>query len=414
MTTTDRVTPGAVGLLLLGSLGYGAMMFSWFSLPAYLPTVTADLGLSGTEAGALVGAVPLTYVPVALVSGLLVDRLGHRRVVGAGVALIGVAHLARGYAEGFPAMLALTALLGVGGTGVTFGLPKLVAALFPTDRSGVASTVYLLGAYAGTATAFAVGRSILGPELGGWRPLFRVTGLAVLGVAAAWAVASVVLAQGRNPELDAGTPITALRGILASRQMRLLVAVGFVYLLVAHGLQGMLQTILESRGLDAARAARATTLLVAAQVVGVLVVPPVADASGRRRGALVGSLACCTVGVATLVAWVAGIAGVATAASVVGVAPAVLAGGASVVLVGVGLGGVAPLLRALPPDLEGVGPERTGVAVGLVFALGEAGGFLGPFAIGALGDLTGSYVPGLGLLLVGTLAALAAGAGIDV
>lgn len=429
--TTDRVTPGAVGLLLLGSLGYGAMMFSWFSLPAYLPTMSADLGLSGTQAGALAGAVPLTYVPVSLVSGLLVDRLGHRRVVGAGVALVGVAHLGRGYAAGFPAMLALTALLGVGGTGVTFGLPKLVAALFPAERSGVASTVYLLGAYAGTATAFAVGRSILGPALGGWRPFFRVTGLAVLGIAAAWAVAAVVFARGRDPDLDAGAPVTALRGILASRQLRLLVVVGFVYLLVAHGLQGMLQTVLESRGLDAARAARATTLLVVAQVVGVLVVPAAADATGRRRLALVGSVACCTVGVAALVAWVADVAGVATPGSLAGVAsagslaggvpavpvsvaPAVVAGIVPVVLVGFGLGGIAPLLRALPPELEGVGAERTGVAVGLVFAVGETGGFLGPFAIGALGDLTGSYAPGLGILLVGTLAALVAGAGIDV
>ena len=48
-----------------------------------------------------------------------------------------------------------------------------------------------------------------------------------------------------------------------------------------------------------------------------------------------------------------------------------------------------------------------------MFAVGEVGGFLGPFAIGALGDLTGSFAPGLALLALGTLTALAAGSALE-
>jgi nitrate/nitrite transporter NarK len=59
-------------------------------------------------------------------------------------------------------------------------------------------------------------------------------------------------------------------------------------------------------------------------------------------------------------------------------------------------------------ELESVGPERTGVAVGLVFAVVEVGGFLGPFAIGASADLTGSYAAGLGLPALGTVVAFGA------
>lgn len=60
----------------LGGVGYARLMLVWFSLPAYLPTVIADLGLSGTQAGLLAGAIPLTYVPLSLASGLFVDRVG--------------------------------------------------------------------------------------------------------------------------------------------------------------------------------------------------------------------------------------------------------------------------------------------------------------------------------------------------
>lgn len=391
---SERTTPGTVALLVVGSLSYGAMMFSWFSLPAYLPTVTADLGLTETQAGALAGAVPLTYVPVALFSGLLVDRFGYRRVIGTGLILIGLSQFGRGYADGFLPMLALTVSLGVGATGITFGLPKLVAALFPPARSGVASTVYLVGSYAGTATAFSLGRPVLGPALGGWRPLYRTTGVVVLGIALVWAVGALTLARGEESDANSESPLAVLREVFASRPMRLLVVVGFVYLLVLHGLQGMLQTVLEARGLSPAAAGQTTTLMVAAQVVGVLLIPAVADYADQRRAVLVGSVACCTIGVTALTA---------------GVAAAV-----PVALVGFGLGGISPLIRALPAEFDAVGPERTGVAVGLIFAVGEAGGFIGPFAVGALGEATGSYAPGLALLAVGTLAALVAGAALDV
>lgn len=390
----DDSTPGAVALLALGSFGYAAMMFSWFSLPAYLPVVSADLGISEAKAGALAGAVPLTYVPVALFSGLLTDRLGARRTVGAGLLVIGLAHLVRGYASGFVPMLAATALLGVGGTGITFGLPKLVSGLFAADRVGAANTVYLLGSSAGTASAFAIGRPLLGPALGGWRPLFRATGAAVLAVGLAWIVAARLLARSEVAETESERPLAALGTVVRSRGMQLLVVVGFAYLLTMHGLQGMLQTVLEARGWSAVRAGRTNTLLVVAQVVGLLTVPVFADRYDRRRSATVASASLCTAGTAALAAG----------------GPAF----AAVALVGLGAGGLSPLVRALPVELDDVGPERTGVAVGLVFAVGEAGGFVGPFAIGALQELTGSYAPGLALLSVGGAAAVLASAAMDV
>lgn len=101
-----------------------------------------------------------------------------------------------------------------------------------------------------------------------------------------------------------------------------------MYLLVIHGMQGWLPTVLEARGL----------------------------------------------------AIVAG-----------GVGPLTAAG---VVATGVGVGGLAPLVRAIPAELEGIGARLTGAAVGFVFAVGELGGFLGPVLVGTLFD-TGSYASGL-------------------
>ncbi|MDZ7746947.1 MAG: MFS transporter [Halobacteriales archaeon] len=387
-------TRRAYGLTLLAALTYTSLMFCWFTLPAYLPTIQAELTLSGTQAGLVAGAVPLVYIPLALGSGLVVDRVGAGRSLSVGLAVVGIAQLTRSMAGGFPSLLAATLLLGVGATAITFGLPKLVSTLFPAGETGAASSLYLLCASAGTAGAFSVGRPILGPALGGWRPLFLASGAVALGYALVWALvarAAVPTAKTDSDfQLDSLT--ADLRAILSNPALRLVVVLGVVYLSVLHGLQGWLPTILESRGMESGSAGQTATLLVVANAAGILTIPVLADRYDARRIAVV----CCGVAVAV---------GVATIART-GVGAALLAG---IVCTGLGVGGLSPLVRAIPPELDGIGPRLTGVAIGFVFAGGEVGGFGGPVLIGALYDVTGTYATGLGLLCLGGVAAVLAG-----
>lgn len=386
-------------LLSLGGLGYGALLFVWFALPATLQPIIDELGLTGTQAGILAGAVPLTYIPIGLASGLVVDRLGARVGVGAGIALAGVAQVGRASAAGFASMLALTLLMGVGATGITFGMPKLASELYPSNRVGQAASVYLVGSYAGSASVFAVGRSVLVPALGGWRPLFLASGLGTLGVAGAWAAAAWYVPPGSQETDDQGTfslgSLTDdLRAVLGHRDLRLLVLLGTMYLFVLHGTQGWLVTILERRGVDPGLAGSVTSLLVVGQTVGVLAVPVVAERLDRKRESLVVCGGLSSLGALGLIA--------EPAVVLLLVAP--------VMLVGFGMGGLSPLIRAIPVELDGIGPGLTGTAVGMVFAVGEIGGFLGPVVIGALRDATGSFTPGLLFVALGALVAAGAGA----
>jgi len=393
----ERQPSVAYALVVAGSLVYTALMFSWFSLPAYLPTIIDDAGLSGTEAGVLAGAVPLTYIPLALFSGLAVDRIGPGRALAVALFVFGSAQLARSQAAGFPALLATTIALGVGATVVTFGLPKLVSVLFPPEQTGFPSSVYLVGASAGSAAAFALGRPVIGPALGGWRQLFFWSGVAALAYGVVWlAVAMVAGLTGSTTDsedtLDASPLGADLWFVLTHRELRLVVVLGITYLLIIHGLQGWLPTILESRGLSPGRAGQTTTLLVGANVVGILTIPGLADRFDARRQAVVGSGAIAGLGVLALL-----VSGTSILALV------------GIIGAGLGVGGLSPMVRAIPPELEGIGPRLTGTAVGLVFAVGEIGGFLGPVSIGWLHDLTGSYSPGLAILAASGVAAVVAG-----
>lgn len=382
--------------LVLGSLSYAFLLFVWFLLPAFLSPVIADLALTNWQAGVLVGAVPLTYIPLSLLSGLAIDRIGPRWGIGAGLLIFGLAGAFRGFATGFPSLLVLTLFVGVGATGITFGLPKLVASLFPQEKIGSVSTVYVLGSYAGSAAAFAIGRPLLGPALGGWRPTFLYTGLAAVAFSLVWFLGTVRI-ETRNDDSSRKFSLGSLRAdasrVLSNPSMLLLVAIGTAYLSVSHGLQGWLVTIFETRGVTPTLAGLTTTVLVAGQVVGALSIPPLSDRLAARRPAVIFSGVLVTTG--TLVLLVA--------------ESVLLIAAAGIVAVGIGLGGVGPLIRAIPVELEEIGPGLTATAVGFVFAVGEIGGFLGPFLVGSLLDLTGSFVPGLLVISLAGLVIIGAG-----
>jgi cyanate permease len=381
-------------LLALGGIGYGALLFVWFSLPAYLGPIIDALGLTGTQAGVLAGAIPLTYIPLGLASGLVIDRVGARAGIGVGVALAGLGQLGRSTATEFPTMLVLTLCMGVGATGLTFGLPKLAAELYPSELVGRAASVYLVASYAGSGTAFALGRSVLGPALGGWRPLFLASGAATVALACVWGLLAWYVPPGRHePDGEGGFSLGSLgadvRAVFAHRDLRLLVVLGTMYLFVLHGLQGWLVTLFEARGVDPGLAGGVTAVLVGGQVVGVLAIPAFAERIDRTRAVTIGAA----------IVGALGIAGLFFEPSVA------LALAVPVALVGFGMGGLSPLIRSIPVELDGIGSALTATAVGLVFAVGEIGGFVGPVAIGALRDATGSFAPGLALCVAAALVA---------
>ena len=391
----DSTATASYVLLVLASVGYFLFMFSWFSLAAYLVPVIEDLGLSGTEAGVVTGAVQLSYIPLALVSGLAIDRLGARRSLGAGLFVIGVAHVCRGISTDFATIVLATLLLGVGGTAVTFGLPKLVSELFPSERAGTMSSMYTIGATLGSATVFAIARPLVDPLLVGWRQFFVYTGTFVVGFSIVWVVVSRPLwrraplfAEGDDDRTFTLASVRSdLRHVLTHYGLLLLVIVGTMRLFITHGLSNWLPTILETRGLSPTLAGTLTSGFIVVRIVGIVSVPALSDRFSTRRLPIIACGCAGTLG---------------TVGLVVGTSLWMLS--LSLVLVGVFvIGGLSPLVRAIPIEMAGVGPGLTGVATGLIFTVGEVGGFLGPFSIGVVYDYTGTFEPALGLLAAASL-----------
>ena len=148
------VKPAASRAVAGATLAFGVSFAVWGSIAALAPIFRARLGLTQTEVGLLI-AVPVLVGSLARLGfGLAADRAGPRRVLLALLAaLVGAVALASA-ADGYGALLAAGALVGIAGATFAVGAPIVVRSV-AAERRGLALGVYGIG-NAGTAVAVLV------------------------------------------------------------------------------------------------------------------------------------------------------------------------------------------------------------------------------------------------------------------
>lgn len=181
--------------VILG-LGFGAhvvdaMLRQGFS--ALAPFYQSDLGLSRAQVGLLSTAMSLGGVLLLLPAGRHTDRVSLRRALAGGLAVIALALVAVGIADGFAWLFALLFITGMGHAWVSPSTSRAVALWFPPRRRGTAMSVKQTGnPLGGILTA-----TLLPPIalVAGWQ-----AAVVAMGLATALA-AVVVLAFAREREL---------------------------------------------------------------------------------------------------------------------------------------------------------------------------------------------------------------------
>ena len=364
---------------LLAALGHFEVSFMvWVLLGAVGVTVAEQFGLSPTAKGVMVGLPLVAGSAFRVLVGALADRFGPKRV-GMVSMLVVLLPLGWGWlgANRFGEVLAIGLLLGVAGASFAVALP-LASRSYPPEYQGLAMGI------AGAGNSGTVLATLLAPRLAaevGWHGVF---GLAMLPVAA-MAAGFALLARDVP-----GAPQRA-RGSRArlARDPALLRLCAF-YLVTFGGYVGLVsflpilyhdqfaQAKLQAANLTALAAATGSFL----RPLGGLL----ADRVGGLRvlSVLYGAVALLALGAALL-------------------PPLPLAAALLVALLGcLGMGNGA-VFQVVPQRFG----ADVGAATGIVGAAGGLGGFLLPYGLGALKDLTGSYGAGLAALGLAALAALA-------
>ena len=198
MTTRTRV-------LLLASLASFMTALDTLVVTTALTTIRLDLGASVEQLEWTVNAYNLSFAVLLMTAAALGDRLGRRRMFGAGILFFAIASAACALAPSVGWLIAARALQGVGAALVTTLGLALVSAAFPPERRGGALGIF----FAVTGLAVASGPLVGGAIVEGlsWQWIFWLNvpfGVALAALVPGW------IPESRGPDKALDLPGLAL------------------------------------------------------------------------------------------------------------------------------------------------------------------------------------------------------------
>jgi MFS transporter, DHA2 family, multidrug resistance protein len=142
--------------LVLATVSAGLLMVSVDTTVLYtaLPTLTSDLHADASQKLWIINAYPLVMAGLLLGAGTLGDRIGHKRMYLAGLALFAAASLLAAFAPSPPVLIAARAFLAVGAAAMLPATLSLIRITFDDEHErgiaiGVWGTMAVLGAALG-------------------------------------------------------------------------------------------------------------------------------------------------------------------------------------------------------------------------------------------------------------------------
>jgi MFS family permease len=381
----DDVRTPAYRWVILGVL-WLTLLVSYFdrvAIAAALPFMSRDLGMSPSIAGLVSGALLLSYTVVQVPAGYLSDRFGQRRIIAAAILWWTVFSVLTGAVTGSVlALLAVRFLMGVGEGFHPPPLWRILANWFAPGRRSLPLALMLTALTLGPAIAPLIALPVVATW--GWRWVFYVT--AVPGLITVVLVVRLLRDGPRHADMTVRTappPAAAQRRSWRVPHIWLTFAAFFFFGFVLYGLMGWLPTYLITyRGMQLSGAGMLSATPYLAGTVGLLVGAWVCERwfnHLRRRFIALGYLATAACIVATVLSPTAALFAV------------------FLTLAGFFLySGLGPFW-SVPMDI--VAPHEVGMWLGFINMGTQIAGFVGPIVIGALLQVTGSFVPVLAAMV---------------
>lgn len=362
-----------VGLLLVAV----NLRLAFASVSPLLETISRELDLSRSASGLLTTIPVLCMGVFAFFAARIGGWFGLERGILWSVVLIGLATAGRLAGDNVPMLYATTLLVGAGIAVGQALLPAVVKRYF-ADRAALVTGLYSVGFNVGAALAAGTTVSLEVAFGGFWPAALAFWALLALPAAVLWLKISTGAPReaSQDPQQGAAGSSLPWRSLWAWFLSFFFGASSCLYWSVLTWLPPLYQ----DEGLSKADTGLLLTLFTGGQIFGALVVPVLADRSTDRRVPLLLMLAVTGIGLGAIVLVPLASPWVFTA------------------LIGFGIGGLFPLALTLPLDYAR-DPQAASQLTSMVLGIGYLLAALGPLAIGALRDISGSYVISFGALV---------------
>lgn len=377
-------------------------------------TMQEDLGLTATIYGFGAGLFFISYFFAEIPSNLILEKVGARRWISRIMFTWGILAMSMALVQGPTSFMIVRFLLGIAEAGYYPGVMLYLSYWFPAAYRARMMAWFSVGIPASLAITGPLSNLIL-DNMGGvlglkdWQWLFILEGMPTLLLAAVilrflpdkpaaarWLTTEEkTWLQGRIDGENAHIANAhSTRGLMKALTDKRTLALSFVYftnLCCSYGVGFFLPQIIKAMGTSNSVANYLSSLPFLAGIVSILVFGEISDRFKNRRKTI---LAFC----------------IAITAVGLGGAAAVGPNFAAIALIGIAAIGTygckAPFWPLPSMFLTG---SAAAAGIGLISAIGNLGGFIGPYLTGWARDATGDYAAGLyllaGLAVAGALVA---------
>jgi MFS family permease len=342
------------------ALGYGVIS------PA-MPSFARTFGVSIAAVTFLVTVFSLSRLCFAPISGLLIQRLGDRRIYIGGLLVVALSTMVCAFSHAYWQLLLFRVLSGIGSTMFYVSALGLMIHISPPDARGRVAGMF--------TTSFMVG-VVCGPAIGGLAAGWGLTAPFVVYGAAMLGVAVVLFYSLRNSELAAPPPPTrttvTMREALRFRAYRSALLSNFATGWSAFGLRVALVPLFISDVMGRSVGIIALVLAMFAAGNALAVIPSgyLSDRMGRRTLLIVGLTAS---GAATV--WLGALSSL----------PAFLV---VACVVGAATGIFMSPMQAAVADILG-SEARAGIPVAMVQMMSDLGAIVGSMTLGWVAERMG-------------------------